>query len=153
MIINKRGLIIAQPLTPFIRNKSIHVDRKKFSTSYGLSECGYDIRLMQDVWLFPGHRFVLASSLEYFNVPSNLMGRVLNKSTWARLGVDVSRSTNLEPGWRGFLTLEITYSKLKPLFIEKGHGIAQVIFEQIQEPTHYHGKYQDQEAGPQPARA
>lgn len=151
MIINNIG-VISDAVAPFVARKSYFRDHKGFSTSYGLSECGYDIRLAQDVWLFPGRRFVLASAMEKFRVPTNLMGRVLNKSTWARLGVDVSRSTNLEPGWVGFLTLEITYSRLKPLFIQKGHGIGQVIFEEIQNNRQYEGKYQNQGYGPQAAR-
>jgi dCTP deaminase len=119
--------------------------------SWGLTECGYDIRIAQSVWLFPGRRFVLANSVEYFNMPKNLMGKVLNKSTWARQGIDASRATNLEPGWRGWLTLEITYAGWKPIHIPAGAGIAQIIFEELTEPSCYLGKYQDQSNKPVPA--
>ena len=152
MIINGEGLLRLKPITPMEPEKKTFTDSKGRKSSYGLTECGYDIRLAQDIWLFPGRRFILVSSFEYFNVPNHVMGRVLNKSSWARMGVDVSRSTNMEPGWKGFLTLEITYSKLMPLFIPKGHGIAQIIFEQINSPAQYVGKYQNQEAGPVAAR-
>lgn len=147
MIINKHGLLLAQPLSPMIDHKKTETIRG-ITMSYGLTECGYDFRLAQDIWLFPGRRFVLGSTIEKFRVPPYLMGRVMNKSSWARQGIDISRSTNLEPGWVGFLTLEITYSKLKPILLPKGIGIGQVIFERINEEAYYSGKYQNQPEGP-----
>lgn len=147
MIINKDSLLKAAPI------KNMSSTKNKFKGfSWGLTECGYDIRIKENVVLFLGKRFVLASSIEEFDMPDNLMGRVLNKSTWARLGLDASKTTNIEPKWKGFLTIELTYSRIKPLFIPAGVGIAQVIFEQIKHPTIYSGKYQFQEAGPQKAR-
>lgn len=120
--------------------------------SWGLSECGYDIRIKQSVWLFYGRRFVLASSVEYFNMPDHLMGRVLNKSTWARLGVDASMTTNVEPKWKGFLTIELRYARKRPILIPAGVGIAQVIFETLTERATYKGKYDEQPDRPVAAR-
>lgn len=147
MIINRGRLLAAAP----IREMS-PLKHKFKGFSWGLTECGYDIRLKQRIIMFPGHRFALGSSIEEFNMPMNLMGRVLNKSTWARLGIDASRTTNIEPGWRGFLTIELCYARLKPIIIPAGVGIAQVIFEQIETPSCYVGKYQDQENRPVAAR-
>lgn len=147
MIINGNALLAAAPIKDMVTCK-----QRANGFSWGLTECGYDIRIKQDVTLFFGRRFVLASTMEEFDVPSNLMGRVLNKSSWARLGLDASMTTNLEPGWRGFLTLELRYSRLLPLHIKAGTGICQVIFEQIKEPRQYVGKYQDQLDRPEPAR-
>ncbi len=146
MIINQKALLKAKPIIPMPTQKL-----KYKGISYGLTECGVDIRIKQNVWLLLGHRFVLASSIEEFDMPDNLMGRVLNKSTWARLGVDASMTTNIEPGWKGFLTLELRYSKVLPLFIPAGVGIAQVIFETLSEPAKYVGKYQNQPDVPVPA--
>lgn len=139
MIINRAELLRANPIRDMVASKMTF---RGFS--YGLTECGYDIRIAEDVTMFLGRRFVLAHAIEYFHLPNDLMGRVLNKSTWARLGVDASMTTNIEPGWRGYLTLELRYSGIKPIRIPRGVGIAQVIFERISEPTYYSGKYQDQ---------
>lgn len=147
MIINQQSLIKAAPIADMVACKG-----RCHGVSWGLTECGYDIRIAQSVTMFLGRRFVLASSIEYFDVPENLMGRVLNKSTWARLGVDASMATNIEPGWRGNLTIELRYARARPIHIPAGAGIAQVIFEEIAHPARYDGKYQDQEAGPVPAR-
>lgn len=139
MIINQTALLEAAPIRNMVREK-----RKHLGFSWGLTECGYDIRLKQDVTMFFGRRFVLASSMEEFDMPDDLMGRILNKSTWARLGVDASMTTNIEPGWRGYLTIELRYSRSKPIRIPAGVGIAQVIFERIHTPAYYAGKYQNQ---------
>jgi len=139
VIVNGQALLIAKPIFGMFSDK-----RRFQGFSHGLTECGYDIRLAKDVWMFYGRRFVLANAMEYFHMPNDLMGRVLNKSTWARMGVDASMTTNIEPGWRGFLTLELRYAKMKPILLRRGTGIAQVIFERIQETAEYAGRYQDQ---------
>lgn len=146
MIVNGMSLLQQAP----IRNMIMSKERYR-GFSWGLTECGYDIRIAQSLWMFPGRRFVLASSIEEFDVPQTLMGRVLNKSTWARLGLDASMTTNLEPGWKGFLTLELRYSRWRPLHIPAGVGIAQIIFEKITHPANYRGKYDQQPDRPVPA--
>lgn len=139
MIINQDFLLMRAPIEGMNPEKSTHL-----GVSWGLSECGYDIRIKEGVWLFLGRRFVLASSMERFKMPRNLMGRVLNKSTWARQGVDASMTTNIEPGWEGYLTLELRYARAKPLYIPAGVGIAQIIFESLAQAVYYDGKYQNQ---------
>lgn len=125
-------------------------------TSYGLSACGYDIRLDQGVTLRAGVT-TLASSLERFEMRTDVVGIVHDKSTWARRGLSV-QNTVIEPGWRGFLTLELLYMPLRGqrsvLDLVPGTPIAQVIFHRLDRPSHspYDGKYQDQERGPQEAR-
>jgi dCTP deaminase len=138
MIINGEQLLAAAPITPMRLSKY-----KEHGVSFGLSEAGYDIRINQTVWLFPMKRFALASTFEAFNVPENLVGIVHDKSTWARRGLSVF-NTVIEPGWKGWLTLELVYNGMKPLRIPKGAGIAQVIFHQISCPAKYDGKYQNQ---------
>jgi len=169
MIVNRTGLLRAAPIKDMLSEK-VQGDL----TSYGLTECGYDIRIAEDVYFTGKHNkelhpmvqitlpdgnvkhengiLALGSSMEEFNMPAFLMGRVLNKSTWARQGLDASMTTNIEPGWRGFLTIELLYHGMDNLFIPAGSGICQVIFETIQENAFYVGKYQDQESGPQKAR-
>lgn len=147
MILNQKALLDAAPIQGMIHEKRYF---KGFS--WGLTECGYDIRIKQSVWMFWGRRFVLASSIERFKLPPDLMGRVMNKSTWARLGVDASMGTNLEPGWEGYLTIELRYVRKRPLFIPAGVGIAQVIFETLAQPASYDGKYQGQPDQPVEAK-
>ena len=85
-------------------------------------------------------------------MPPNLVGIVHDKSTWARRGLSVF-NTVIEPGWKGFLTLELVYHGVEPLHIPAGSGIAQVIFHRTSDHAEYVGKYQNQRNEPVPAIA
>ena len=161
MIVNGKRLLALAPIADMLDHKA-----KAHGVSYGLTECGYDLRLAQDVAFYCTNgtwyhkiggqvgrgRNVLASSMERFQMPTTIMGQVLNKSTWARKFLDASRTTNIEPGWRGHLTIELRYDGEEPLTVLAGSGVAQVIFHEIAEPAQYEGKYQDQADEPVPAR-
>ncbi len=172
MIINGNSLLKVEPIRPLLSNKE-----REFGYSHGLSEAGYDIRIAEDIIFMPPKwwnfwdrpmierwgnnaewadpiikgRFCLASTIEEFMVPSNMTGIVHDKSTWARQGLSVF-NTVIEPGWRGFLTLELAFNGEEPLHIPSGVGIAQVLFHQNIETAQYSGKYQDANAGPQKAK-
>ena len=134
--------------------------------TFGLSACGYDVRVEfkdfraarfaapQQARRDYGtrHTFLLASTVEEFNMPPNVMGVVHDKSSWARKGLTV-QNTVIEPGWRGFLTLELVYHGDGELIVNAGDPIAQVVFHWLDVITDqpYEGKYQDQERGPQGA--
>jgi dCTP deaminase len=120
--------------------------------SFGLSSASYDVRIDQDVIVLP-HGFVLASTVERFSMPNDLAGGVRDKSSWARLGLAV-QNTHLDPGWPGYLTLELSNHSDVEIRIPSGEPIAQIVFELLDQPTElpYRGKYYNQERGPQPAR-
>ena len=120
--------------------------------SCGFSHAGYDLRLADEI-LIPARGFILASAMERFYMPGNVMGVVHDKSTWARRGLSVL-NTVIEPGWEGYLTMEIVNHTDKNFVLPKGVGIAQVVFHFLDEHTEnkYNGKYQFQNAGPQPAK-
>lgn len=137
-IINGKSLLAAAPVSPMMATKE-----RMHGVSHGLAEAGYDIRIKQSLWLHPFHRFRLASTLERFDMPPDLVGIVHDKSTWARRGLSVF-NTVIEPEWNGWLTLELVYHGWKPLHIPAGAGIAQVLFHSIKHTAHYGGKYQGQ---------
>jgi len=84
-------------------------------------------------------------------MPQNLVGIVHDKSSWIRRGLMVGNSV-IEPRWKGFLTLELTFHGNEPLDIPAGAGIAQVIFHQTTDLAAYDGKYQNQPNKPVKAR-
>jgi dCTP deaminase len=152
MIINGSKLIKAEPIVDMLTGKHI-----AHGVSHGLSQGGYDIRIAEDVFFgeqgvcvdgeWKQGRFTLASAMEQFDMPFDLIGVVCDKSSWARQGLAVF-STVIESGWRGWLTLELIYHGINPLHIKAGSGIAQVVFHQLAEPASYgNGKYQDQPRG------
>lgn len=161
-IINGQLLLEQAPIKNMLKTKE-----RAHGVSYGLAEAGYDIRIKQEIRFGPGRsemlafrmdpetyvieefkgRFVIASSMEEFQMPEDLVGVVHDKSTWARRGLSVF-NTVLEPGWEGFLTIELVYHGHKPLCIPAGAGIAQVLFTQIASKAAYRGKYQNQQDRP-----
>lgn len=149
MIANQEHLVYLEPiLNPMVFEKMPGPG----GVSYGMSEAGYDLRIAQDVVLHPFKRFSLASTIERFNMPEDLVAVVHDKSTWARRGLSVF-NTVAEPGWQGWLTLELVYHRWGILRIPAGAGIAQAIFHQLAIPARYgDGKYQNQENRPVAAR-
>jgi dCTP deaminase len=120
--------------------------------TYGLGPAGYDVRIAQSLTLAPGSS-TLASTIERFQMPPDLLGRVADKSTWARRFLTV-QNTIIEPGWCGYLTLELSNHSDRCISIMIGMPIAQIIFDVLDQPTEipYRGKYQHQESGPIAAR-
>jgi dCTP deaminase len=123
--------------------------------SYGLSSYGYDARVSNEFKIFtnvnsevidpknfkqsnfiskkvseciiPPNSFVLASTVEYFKIPNDIMVICLGKSTYARCGIIVN-VTPLEPEWEGYVTLEFSNTTPLPAKIYANEGAAQFIF-------------------------
>ena len=144
--------------------------------SYGVSSYGYDIRVADefkvftnvfntvvdpknfdsksfvdikaDVCIIPPNSFALASTIEYFRIPRDVLTVCLGKSTYARCGIIVN-VTPFEPEWEGHVTIEISNTTPLPAKIYANEGIAQVLFFQSDEPCaksykDKKGKYQAQ---------
>ena len=136
-------------VTPFEPKTNIFYGKRRLS--YGLSYCGYDVRIKQGMWLWPlwGR---LASTVERFKMPLDVVGTVNDKSSWARRMVAV-QNTVIEPGWEGYLTIELSNNSFLPVYIPAGAPIAQILFHRIEAPMNvgYEGKYQNQGDAPQKA--
>lgn len=166
-VVNGHSLLGRSPIVDMLDKKHTC---EKTGVSYGLVEAGYDIRIKQAVHFKPplyhfsgtqvrpglAHvegfdpkygNFALASAIEEFTMPTDLVGIVHDKSTWARKGLSVL-NTVIEPGWNGHLTLELIFNGDEELIIPAGTGIAQVIFHQIAHQRSYQGTYQHQEDRP-----
>jgi dCTP deaminase len=144
--------------------------------SYGVSSYGYDVRvgddfkvftnvyntvvdpknfdpksfvdIKADVCIIPPNSFALASTIEYFRIPRDILTVCLGKSTYARCGIIVN-VTPFEPEWEGHVTIEISNTTPLPAKIYGNEGIAQVLFFQGDGPCDVSykdkkGKYQAQ---------
>ncbi|HEX9592520.1 MAG TPA: dCTP deaminase [bacterium] len=149
---------------------------RKGVVSYGVSSYGYDTRVSdefkiftnvnssivdpkdfdpasfvdvkRDVCIVPPNSFALAHTVEYFRMPRNVLAICLGKSTYARCGIIVN-VTPFEPGWEGYVTIEISNTTPLPAKIYANEGIAQVIFFEADEECAISyadraGKYQKQ---------
>jgi len=139
------GSIRSPLISPFVERSRVG------GMSYGLSSAGYDIRIAETIWIMP-KTYRLASTVERFCIPDDLVYQVVDKSSWARRGLSAF-NTVAEPGWCGTLTLELFNASWLPKRIKAGTPIAQILFMELDEATEqpYCGKYQNQKAGPQPA--
>ena len=144
--------------------------------SYGVSSYGYDVRVGRNFKVFtnvyntlvdpknfdpqsfvdmegdsciiPPNSFVLASTVEYFKIPREVLVVCLGKSTYARCGIIVN-VTPLEPEWEGHVTLELSNTTPLPAKIYANEGIAQMLFFESDESCEKSykdkkGKYQAQ---------
>jgi dCTP deaminase len=144
--------------------------------SYGVTSYGYDVRVGRhfkiftnvygavidpknfnpsafvdieaDFCVIPPNSFALAETVEYFEIPRDILCICVGKSTFARCGIIVN-VTPLEPEWRGKITIEISNTTPLPAKIYANEGIAQILFFRADAVcrTSYadkKGKYQDQ---------
>jgi dCTP deaminase len=144
--------------------------------SYGLTSYGYDVRVGRrfkvftnalcatvdpksfdpasfvdieaDHCLIPPNSFALAETVEFLEIPRDILAICVGKSTFARCGIIVN-VTPLEPEWRGRVTIEISNTTPLPAKIYAGEGIAQIVFlrgEAVCRTSYADkkGKYQDQ---------
>lgn len=119
--------------------------------TFGLGPAGYDLRIKDRLSLLPSAHS-LAITVERLHMPNDVQAKVADKSTWARRFLSVA-NTVIDPGFDGYLTLEITNHSYRIVNIEAGSPICQLIFFKLDEPTElpYGGKYQG--AGPEPQEA
>lgn len=144
-VLPAQAIVAARLIHPMLRRTVA------YGLTFGAGPAGYDVRIAEDHFMWPG-RFVLASTIERFTMPSDVLGIVHDKSTWARRGLTV-QNTVVEPGWSGFLTLELSLHAWRFIRLRAGAPIAQVVFHRLEEPTDrpYTGRYQNQGRGPQRA--
>lgn len=133
-------------ISPFSEDKQIVRGK-----SWGLSACSYDVRIASDL-IIPAKSVSLANTIENFYMPLDVVGYVVDKSSFARIFVSAF-NTLLDPGWHGNLTLELANLGDNPVEYKAGDPVAQIAFHWLDEVTYkgYTGKYQNQENKPVPA--
>ncbi|MFB6208157.1 MAG: dCTP deaminase [Candidatus Nanohaloarchaea archaeon] len=83
----------------------------------------------EGVVIHPGE-FVLGSTLEKVNVPSNLVARVEGRSSYGRLGIIVHATAGyIDPGFEGQITLEMQNLGNAPVKLYPEDRVCQVVFE------------------------
>ena len=94
--------------------------------------------------LQPGE-FVLGSTIEQVNIPTDIVARVEGRSSIGRLGVMVHVTAGyIDPGFNGNITLELFNCSDKPFQLNYGDRLCQIVFETLSSPCKhpYNGKYQ-----------
>ena len=77
MILPAQVIRAIRPLDPFCERTAHN------GMTFGLGPAGYDVRIAESITAAAG-QFVLASTVEHFDMPNDVLGQVCDKSTWAR---------------------------------------------------------------------
>lgn len=92
------------------------------------------VPLGDHLMLHPG-QFVLGSTLEFIRMPFHMIGQVLGRSSWARLGLIVATAVVVQPGFGGVLTLELVNMGNVPMKLRPGLRVAQLMVWELGEAT------------------
>jgi dCTP deaminase len=85
--------------------------------------------------LHPGE-FVLGQTLEWVELPDDIVGRIEGKSSLGRLGLLIhSTAGYVDPGWKGNLTLELSNVARLPIALYFGMRIGQISFFSMSQPV------------------
>lgn len=100
----------------------------------------------KDAFLLYPHKFVLATTKEYFCLPDNLTAFVEGRSSVGRMGLFIQNAGWVDPGFEGEITLELYNASDKPILLESGKRVGQLVFAQLDQTAEnpYNGKYQKQ---------
>lgn len=80
--------------------------------------------------------FVLATTIESFELPNDLLARLEGRSSLGRLGIVVhSTASVFEPGWRGKVVMELGNMGRMAVALYPGMRVCALTFEQLSSPS------------------
>lgn len=93
------------------------------------------IKKDQPIIIHP-REFVLGDTMEYFEFPNDLVGRLDGKSSIGRIGIVIHSTAGFfDPGFKGTATLEISNLSNIPIALYPGMKIAQMSFHEMTSPA------------------
>ena len=95
--------------------------------------------------ILPG-QFVLATTMEYFELPDDLTAFVEGRSSLGRMGLFIQNAGWVDPGFHGEITLELFNANRCAIELQSGRRVGQLVFAKMDAPAlnPYRGKYQGQ---------
>ena len=90
--------------------------------------------------------FILATTMEYIELPNNLTAFVEGRSSIGRMGLFIQNAGWVDPGFKGEITLELFNTSENTIHIKPGQRVGQLIFAAMDQDAEnpYDGKYQVQ---------
>lgn len=123
-------LVSFQGRQPYIN--ASHTDKGKGKPSSFFQETR---RQLGDTFLLHPHQTVLASSLEYIKLPDNILAQLTMRSTYSRMGLQLS--SNVQPGYSGCLSIELTNHGTNVVNLTVGAPLIQASFVRITQRVNY----------------
>lgn len=102
--------------------------------------------ITNDTYLIMPGEFVLATTMEYFELPDNLTAFVEGRSSLGRMGLFIQNAGWVDPGFKGEITLELYNANRCAIELKAGRRVGQLVFAEMDAPAinPYNGKYQGQ---------
>ncbi len=99
-----------------------------------------------DTYLIMPGEFVLATTMEYFELPDNLTAFVEGRSSLGRMGLFIQNAGWVDPGFKGEITLELYNANRCAIELKAGRRVGQLVFAEMDDSAlnPYNGKYQGQ---------
>lgn len=96
--------------------------------------------------IIPPHSFLLATTMEHIELPSDLTAFVEGRSSIGRMGLFIQNAGWVDPGFIGQITLELFNANRLPIKLTSGRRICQLVLAQMDQEAinPYNGKYQHQ---------
>ncbi len=89
-----------------------------------------------DPFILHPNEFVLGQTLEWVELPDDLVARLEGRSSLGRLGLLIhSTAGYVDPGWKGNLTLELSNVASLPIALYSGMKIGQISFFKMSSPV------------------
>ena len=109
------------------------------------SEIKYKTITTDRFLILPG-QFVLATTMEYFELPDDLTAFVEGRSSLGRMGLFIQNAGWVDPGFKGEVTLELFNANRCAIELTAGRRVGQLVFAKMDEAAKnpYDGKYQGQ---------
>lgn len=103
-------------------------------------------QIITDKYLLLPGQFVLATTMEYFELPDNLTAFVEGRSSLGRMGLFIQNAGWVDPGFKGEITLELFNANRCAIELKAGRRVGQLVFAQLDDNAlnPYSGKYQGQ---------
>lgn len=97
-----------------------------------LVHCSIVGHTQEEPFLLQPHEFILAETLEEFQLPDCIAGQLALKSSRAREGIEHLLAGYIDPGYKGRLTLELQNARaMHPVALWPGMRIAQIVFHRM----------------------
>lgn len=102
--------------------------------------------ITSDTYILLPNQFVLATTMEYFELPDNLTAFVEGRSSLGRMGLFIQNAGWVDPGFKGEITLELYNANRCAIELKTGRRIGQLVFAKMDNTAlnPYSGKYQGQ---------
>ena len=118
-------------------------------TSTGIINLENEIRyktITSDTYILLPNQFVLATTMEYFDLPDDLTAFVEGRSSLGRMGLFIQNAGWVDPGFKGEITLELYNANRCAIELKAGRRVGQLVFAKMDDKAlnPYNGKYQGQ---------